>query len=62
MNVFIVEDSEDVRERLASLLHDIANLHIIGQASDASAAMEEFSRLMRASRPAQVSSAPEGVA
>lgn len=46
MNVFIVEDSEDVRERLASLLRDIVNLHIIGQASEACAAMEEFARLM----------------
>lgn len=46
MNVFIVEDSEDVRVRLVSLLRDIANLHIVGQAADACAAMEEFARLM----------------
>jgi DNA-binding NarL/FixJ family response regulator len=46
MNLFIVEDSEDVRERLASLLGDIASLHILGHASDARSAMEELSRLM----------------
>lgn len=46
MNVFIVEDSEDVRERLASLLRDVANLHIIGHAAEARTAMEEFTRLM----------------
>lgn len=46
MNLFIVEDSEDVRERLTALLGDVANLHIVGHASDAPAAMEEFARLM----------------
>lgn len=46
MNLFIVEDSEDVRERLTALLGDVANLHIVGHASDARAAMEEFARLM----------------
>lgn len=47
MKLFIVEDSEVVRERLATMLGDIANLQIVGYARDASGAAESFSSLVK---------------
>lgn len=40
MNVFIVDDSDILRERLRSILSDIKRVRIVGEAEDAIAAKE----------------------
>ena len=45
MKVFIVDDSAIVRERLISMLSELTNVEIIGQAGDAHEAVEAISRL-----------------
>jgi DNA-binding NarL/FixJ family response regulator len=45
MNVYIVDDSVILRERLVSMLADLAGLRVVGQASDTQEAMEGIRRL-----------------
>jgi DNA-binding NarL/FixJ family response regulator len=40
VNVFIVDDSDILRERLRSILSDISRVQIVGEAEDAEAAKE----------------------
>lgn len=43
--VFIVDDSEQIRERLIALLTESAQIHIAGQAGDTREALEAIQRL-----------------
>lgn len=45
MNVYIVDDSVILRDRLISMLSDLAGLHVVGQASDTQEAMHGIQRL-----------------
>lgn len=45
MNVYIVDDSMILRERLVSMLSDLDGLRIVGQASETREAMEGIQRL-----------------
>ena len=45
MNVFIVDDSAIVREKLAAMLSDIAGVHCIGQAGNAGDAIRSIAEL-----------------
>ena len=42
VTTFIVDDSTAVRERLANLLSDIPEVHIVGQAQDGTTAVSEI--------------------
>jgi DNA-binding NarL/FixJ family response regulator len=44
MNVFIVEDSASIRERLAAMLGDIEGVHVVGEAETAGEAIEGILR------------------
>ncbi|MEW5943134.1 MAG: response regulator transcription factor [Pseudomonadota bacterium] len=46
MNIFIVEDSEALRERLIAMLQDIREIRISGYAEDAYQAIESFLKLV----------------
>lgn len=45
MNVFIVEDSEALRDRLIAMVQDIESTRVIGYADDAYTAIENFLQL-----------------
>jgi two-component system, NarL family, response regulator DevR len=46
VNVFIVEDSEAMRESLRSMLSDLRDINIVGYAADESAAIEHIHALL----------------
>lgn len=46
MNVFIVEDSEAMRESLRSMLADLHDVRIIGYAADEAGAIEHINALL----------------
>lgn len=46
MNVFIVEDSEAMRESLRSMLSDLHDVRIIGYAADEAGAIEHINALL----------------
>jgi DNA-binding NarL/FixJ family response regulator len=46
MNVFIVEDSEEMRESLRSMLSDLSNIRIVGYAADEQGAIEHINALL----------------
>jgi DNA-binding NarL/FixJ family response regulator len=42
MNIFLVEDSAPVRERLAEMLHAIPGVSLVGEADDADHAIQDI--------------------
>lgn len=45
LNVFLVEDAEPIRRRIAQLLGDIADVRIVGEAEDEDTALTAIRRL-----------------
>ena len=44
-NVYLVDDSDEVRKRLIDLISDLTRIRVVGQAGDAATALREIGQL-----------------